>query len=77
MGRITLNRVSALVAPRAMLPSRRFRGIRDRPSSVETITIGTVSKAKVSEAQIRPGVPNVGAGRASWKNKASMLPPRK
>ncbi len=40
-------------------------GIRAKPSSVATITTGTVRIASVSDAHIRPGVPKVGAGSAS------------
>ncbi len=41
------------------------RGTAASPSSVATITTGTVSRASVSEAQRIPPVPNVGVGRAS------------
>src|SRR5690606_28999272 len=74
-GITTFHNVSALVAPRASEPCRIVLGIRDNPSSVETITTGKVSSASVSEAQIKPGVPNVGTGNDSGKNKRSMLPP--
>ena len=76
-GTTTFQSVSHLVAPRASEPSRTERGIRARPSSVETITTGSVRSARVSEAQNRPGVPKVGAGSRSGKNISSMLPPSK
>ena len=65
IGKTVLISVSAFVAPRAKLPSRQFLGIRRRPSSVETITTGTVRIANVREDQINPGVPNFGAGANS------------
>ena len=77
MGRTVRHSVSALVAPRARLPSRIARGTRARPSSVETMTTGTVNKAMVNEAHNMPGVPNVGAGRDAVKNSSSIVPPRK
>ena len=49
--------------------------MRAKPSSVATITTGTASRARVSEAQSSPGVPKVGAGRASAKNRRSTEPP--
>ncbi|MNT93868.1 hypothetical protein D3C72_2354390 [compost metagenome] len=75
IGMTIFHKVSALVAPSASEPSRTVRGIRARPSSVATITTGTASSASVSEAQSRPGVPKVGAGSASGKNKRSTEPP--
>jgi len=75
IGRRCFHKVSALVGPRAKEPSRTVRGIRARPSSVATITTGTASSARVSEAQSRPGVPKVGAGKASGKNNRSTEPP--
>ena len=68
IGRTVFQRVSAFVAPSARLPSRILLGIRAKPSSVETITTGTVRRAKVKEDHKSPGVPNVGAGSASGKN---------
>jgi hypothetical protein len=64
-GTTTFQRVSPFVAPNASEPSRMVDGMRARPSSVETMTTGSVSRASVKEAQNRPGVPKVGAGRAS------------
>ncbi|MNZ81799.1 hypothetical protein D3C78_1004770 [compost metagenome] len=75
IGRTIFHSVSALVAPSANEPSRTVRGIRAKPSSVATITTGTASNARVSEAQSRPGVPRVGAGNASGKNSWSSEPP--
>jgi hypothetical protein len=75
IGNTTFHRVSALVAPSAREPSRSARGIRAKPSSVATITTGTARIARVSEAQSRPGVPKVGAGAASAKNRLSIEPP--
>lgn len=75
IGSTTFHSVSDLVAPRASEPSRSARGIRARPSSVATITTGTARIAKVSEAHSRPGVPKVGAGSASGKNRRSSEPP--
>ena len=77
IGKTVRHSVSALVAPRAKLPSRMERGMRVKPSSVETMTTGTVRMASVSDDQSKPGVPNVGAGRASGKNNLSILPPKK
>ena len=65
IGNTTFHSVSSLVAPNAKEPSRKARGIRDKPSSVETITTGRVRIAKVSAAQMMPGVPKTGAGLAS------------
>src|SRR5690554_7767952 len=65
IGKIIRHRVSALVAPSAKLPSRKVLGIRDKPSSVETITTGSVNMAKVMADHITPGVPKVGLGNAS------------
>src|SRR5699024_4267296 len=64
MGITTRIRVSNLVAPNASEPSRTERGIRDKPSSVATITTGKVNKARVNDAQSKPGVPKVGDGSA-------------
>src|SRR5690606_20745106 len=64
-GTTTFQSVSDLVAPSAKLPWRMVLGIRERPSSVETMTTGKVSSASVSDAQNKPGVPNVGAGKGS------------
>src|SRR5690606_19157155 len=64
-GTTTFHKVSALVAPSARLPWRIVLGIRDNPSSVDTITTGRVNSARVSEAQNKPGVPKVGAGKDS------------
>ncbi|MNE85256.1 hypothetical protein D3C80_1822370 [compost metagenome] len=75
MGRTIFHNVSALVAPSASEPSRTVRGIRARPSSVATITTGTASSARVSDAHSSPGVPRVGAGSASGKNRRSIEPP--
>ena len=62
-GRTTRRVVSSLVAPRASEASRIPRGIAASPSSVATITTGTVSSARVSEAHRMPPVPNVGVGK--------------
>src|SRR5699024_8489223 len=77
IGRMIFHSVSDLVAPSANEPSRSDRGIRVRPSSVDTITTGTVSRARVNDAQSIPPVPKVGVGSASGKNSVSILPPRK
>ena len=61
-----LRSVSHLVAPSASEPSRHSPGIDDSDSSVATITTGTVSKARVSDAHRMPPVPYVGVGSASW-----------
>jgi len=76
IGNTVSHSVSNLVAPKAKLPSRMDFGIRAKPSSVETITTGNVSKASVIDDQSNPGVPKTGAGAASGKNSLSMLPPR-
>jgi hypothetical protein len=76
MGKTVSHKVSNLVAPRARLPSRIELGIRDKPSSVDTITTGNVNKARVIEAHNKPGVPKTGAGAASGKNNRSILPPK-
>ena len=65
MGIIMRHSVSSFVAPSASDPSLTERGIRDKPSSVATITTGRVSKARVKDAHNKPGVPKVGAGAAS------------
>jgi hypothetical protein len=39
--------------------------MRVSPSSVATMTTGSVSSARVSDAQNSPGVPKVGDGSAS------------
>ncbi|MDT4872765.1 hypothetical protein FQZ97_1079680 [compost metagenome] len=75
IGSTTFHSVSALVAPSASEPSRSARGMRARPSSVATMTTGTASSARVSEAHIRPGVPKVGAGSASGNSRRSSEPP--
>ena len=59
------HKVSALVAPNANEPSLIALGIRDKPSSVATITTGTVSNAKVRDAHNNPPDPKVGDGNAS------------
>lgn len=41
----------------------------------DTVLYQAASSARVSEAQSRPGVPKVGAGSASGKNKRSTEPP--
>src|SRR5574343_869277 len=64
IGNTVRHKVSALVAPKAKLPSRIDLGMRDKPSSVATITTGNVNNANVNEAHIKPGVPNTGAGAA-------------
>ena len=66
-GRITCQIVSNLVAPNPTDPSRKSLGTADRPSSVATMTTGTVSRAKVSDAQRMPPVPKVGFGNDSGK----------
>ncbi|MNE18676.1 hypothetical protein D3C80_1117240 [compost metagenome] len=76
IGKTIFHSVSALVAPNASEPSRTVRGMRARPSSVATITTGTASNARVSDAHIKPGVPKVGAGSASGKNRRSSEPPK-
>ncbi len=53
------------------------RGTEARASSEETMTTGTVSRARVRAAQRMPPVPKVGVGRASGKNIRSMPPPTK
>ena len=60
-----------------MEASRMPLGTAARPSSVETITTGTVSKAMVSDAHKIPPVPKVGLGSASGKNIWSIEPPIK
>ncbi len=76
-GSTTRQVVSNWVAPSASDDSRMPRGTEARPSSVETITTGTVSRAMVSEAQRMPPVPNVGVGSFSEKKNRSMDPPMK
>ena len=74
-GSTTRSVVSSFVAERASDASRRPRGIAASPSSVATITTGTVSSASVSEAHRMPPVPNVGVGRDSEKKSRSIDPP--
>ena len=74
-GSTTRSVVSSLVAPSASEASRRPRGIAASPSSVATITTGTVSRASVSEAHRMPPVPKVGVGSASEKKSRSIVPP--
>ena len=64
-GSVTCQSVSARVAPNASEPWRSAAGMRDSPSSVATITTGSVNSASVSEAHSRPGVPKVGLGSAA------------
>ena len=59
--------VSHLVEPNASDPSLIPFGTAFNPSSVATITTGTVKRAKVKEAHKIPPVPNVGDGKASEK----------
>ena len=56
-GSTTRSVVSSLVAHRASDASRMPRGIAASPSSVATMTTGTVSSASVSDAQRMPPVP--------------------
>ena len=74
-GNTTRKVVSSLVAPSARDASRIPRGIAASPSSVATITTGTVRRASVSEAQRIPPVPKVGLGSASLKKTRSIVPP--
>ena len=76
-GRTTRQVVSNLVAPRAREASRVPPGMAASPSSVATITTGTVRSARVSEAHRIPPVPKVGVGSTSGKNRRSMPPPTK
>ena len=64
-GRTTRWMVCHLVAPAASEASRMERGTAASASSAATITTGTVSRARVSEAQRIPPVPKVGVGSAS------------
>ena len=57
--------VSARLAPSAIEPCRSEVGMRDSPSSVATITTGSVSSASVNAAHSTPGVPKVGLGKDS------------
>ena len=57
LGSTTFQRVCHLVAPMARLASRWERGTAPRASSVATTTTGTVSRARVREAQMMPPVP--------------------
>eukprot|EP00952_Eustigmatos_sp_NYUAD-ZCMA_P004182 18416-Eustigmatos_ZCMA.PRE.1 len=75
MGSTIRFNISNRVAPRATAPSRWASGMRASPSSVATITTGSVSRARVSDAHNRPPVPKVGDGSASSKNHASSEPP--
>ena len=52
-----------------------IRGTAARPSSVATITTGTVSRASVSAAHRIPPVPKVGVGSWSAKKRRSIEPP--
>jgi len=54
-GRMTRTSVCDLVAPRASEASRQSRGTARSASSVETITTGSVSTARVRAAQISAG----------------------
>ena len=54
MGKIIRNKVSAFVAPSAREPWRNDVGIRASPSSVDTITTGTVRMANVNDDQKYP-----------------------
>ena len=65
IGKIIRHKVSAFVAPKAKLPCLIADGMRDKPSSVETITTGSVNIAKVMADYITPGVPKVGLGSVS------------
>ena len=65
IGNTVLINVSAFVAPKARLPLSQIPRYSSQTSSVETITTGTVNIAKVKEDQIKPGVPNLGAGATS------------
>ncbi len=56
-GTTTRHVVSNFVAPRASEPSRTTRGTAASPSSVATITTGTVSSASVRLAHRIPPVP--------------------
>ena len=74
-GKTMRNVVSSLVAPTAKDASRIPCGIAASPSSVATMTTGTVRRASVRDAQRIPPVPKVGVGRASAKKSRSMVPP--
>ena len=56
-GSTTRSVVSSLVADRASDASRIPRGIAASPSSVATMTTGTVRSASVSDAHRMPPVP--------------------
>ena len=77
LGSTTRSVVSNFVAPSASEASRMPPGMAAKPSSVATMTTGTVSSASVREAQKMPPVPKVGVGSASGKKRRSMLPPTK
>ncbi len=63
-------------APQARAPSRAPRGTAESASSAATITTGTVSSARVSDAHSTPPVPKVGLfGRRSAKKVLSTRPP--
>ncbi len=74
-GSTTRSVVSSFVALSASDASRRPPGIAASPSSVATITTGTVRRASVSDAHRMPPVPNVGVGSDSEKNSRSIEPP--
>ncbi len=57
--------VSNWVAPSANDPWRTEIGMRDKPSSVATITTGSVNTANVRADHSNPGVPKVGVGKRS------------
>ena len=74
-GSTTRSVVSSLVAESASEASRIPPGMAASPSSVATMTTGTVKSASVREAQRMPPVPKVGVGSASAKKSRSMAPP--
>ena len=65
IGSTMCHNVSARLAPSANDPWRNATGMRDSPSSVATITTGSVNSASVSAAHSTPGVPKVGFGKDS------------
>ena len=73
-GRTTRRVVSSFVAPKCQRPLAVPRGTAASPSSVATMTTGTVSSASVSDAHRMPPVPKVGVGSGSEKNSAVDRP---
>ena len=68
-GSTTRSVVSNFVALSASEASRMPPGMAARPSSVATMTTGTVRSASVRDAQRMPPVPKVGVGSASGKEQ--------